>query len=74
MLTLKRQDRGTIVVLALAGNLDALTVADLKAEIERIVSERKSACVLELSGVVLVDSTGVGIDHRAVQAAEGAGR
>ena len=60
MLTCKRQDRATVVILALAGNLDALTVVGIKAEIERIVSERTKACVLDVTGVLLVDSTGVG--------------
>jgi anti-sigma B factor antagonist len=60
MLTCKRQDSGSVVVVALAGNLDALTVGGIKAEVERIVSERAKACVLDLGGVLLVDSTGVG--------------
>lgn len=60
MLTFNRQDRGSVVVLAIVGHLDALTAGELKLEIERMVSNQTKACVLDMVGVELVDSTGIG--------------
>ncbi len=60
MLSVTRQDRGTVAVVCLSGHLDALTVKEIKAEAERVIAAQTKWCVLDLSGVVLVDSTGIG--------------
>lgn len=60
MLTFTKEVRGNVLVLSLKGNLDAITVPELKPEIDNIVSERKTAVVVDLSGLNLIDSSGVG--------------
>lgn len=60
MLRIDRQNRANVLVLCLTGNLDALTVGDLKVEIDRVMAAQTKACVVDMSGVVLVDSSGVG--------------
>lgn len=60
MLTFTKEVRGNVLVLSLKGNLDAITVPELKPEIDNIVSERKTAVVVDLSGLTLIDSSGVG--------------
>ena len=60
MLTFTKEVRGNVLVLSLKGNLDAITVPELKPEIDNIVSERKMAVVVDLSGLTLIDSSGVG--------------
>ena len=52
--------RGNVLVLSRKGNLDAITVPERKPEIDNIVSERKTAVVVDLSGLTLIDSSGVG--------------
>ena len=60
MLTFTKEVRGNVLVLSLKGNLDAITVPELKPEIDNIVSERKTAVVVDPSGLTLIDSSGVG--------------
>lgn len=60
MLTFTKEVRGNVLVLSLKGNLDAITVPELKPEIDNIVSERKTAVVVDMSGLTLIDSSGVG--------------
>ena len=60
MLTANRQDRQNVAVLVLSGNLDALTASTLKSEVELLVGGGSKACVLDMTGVVLVDSSGIG--------------
>jgi anti-sigma B factor antagonist len=55
-----REQRGPVTILSLRGNLDALTAPELRREIDALVSERRSPVVLDLSGLELVDSSGVG--------------
>jgi anti-sigma B factor antagonist len=48
-----------IVVLKLAGTLDAMTAADLTPTIHRLVEERRSKITVDLEGLDLIDSSGV---------------
>jgi anti-sigma B factor antagonist len=51
---------GQTVTLRISGELDAVTVVDLRPEIERIVAEHVGKVVVELSALRLIDSSGVG--------------
>ncbi len=51
---------GQTVTLKISGELDAVTVVDLRPEIERIVAERVDKVIVELSSLRLIDSSGVG--------------
>lgn len=61
-------------VLRVAGELDALSVADLKPTIDRIVYERPLRLSVDLSGLRLIDARGVSAIvslFKAVQSYEG---
>lgn len=60
MFEYQKEQRGTVTILALRGNLDALSATELRREIDMLVAERCSPLVLDLSGLTLVDSSGVG--------------
>jgi anti-sigma B factor antagonist len=60
MLTFQKEHRGSVTILTLKGNLDAITVPELKPEIDSIVAEKRTACVVDLAGLTLIDSSGVG--------------
>lgn len=60
MFEYRREQQGAVTVLSLRGNLDALTAPELRREIDTLVAERRSPVVLDLSGLELVDSSGVG--------------
>jgi anti-sigma B factor antagonist len=51
---------GQTVTLQISGELDALTVPDIRGELDRIVAEGHERVVVNLSGLRLVDSSGVG--------------
>jgi len=51
---------GQTVTLQVSGELDALTVPDIRAELDRIVADGGEKVVVDLSGLRLVDSSGVG--------------
>ncbi|MBN1608696.1 MAG: STAS domain-containing protein [Polyangiaceae bacterium] len=51
---------GQTVTLQISGELDALTVPDIRAELDRIVADGEEKVVVDLSGLRLVDSSGVG--------------
>jgi len=52
-------ERGTLVVLG--GRLDVTTVADVRAALHAAVDRGTGSLVLDLSGVELVDATGLGV-------------
>jgi len=60
MLTFLKEMRGSVLVLSLKGNLDAITVPELKPEIDGIITDRRTAVVVDLAGLTLIDSSGVG--------------
>ena len=47
-------------VLSIAGELDALSVQDLRPVIDRIADDRPSKVLVDLSKLRLIDSSGVG--------------
>jgi len=46
-------------VLTLAGQLDALSASELLPTIDKIVAEKRKTVTVELSGLELIDSSGV---------------
>ena len=46
--------------LAIAGELDVVTVTELRSEIEKIVAQRPTRVEVDLSSLRMVDSSGVG--------------
>jgi anti-anti-sigma factor len=54
-------EKDGMVVLAISGELDAITVFDLRPEITRVVDEIKPRHVkLDFSALRLIDATGIG--------------
>jgi anti-sigma B factor antagonist len=60
MLDYEKMERGDVTIFSLKGNLDALTAPSLKKEIESLLAARKINVVFDLSGLELIDSSGVG--------------
>jgi anti-sigma B factor antagonist len=60
MLDYDKQERGDVTIFSLKGNLDALTAPALKKEIEALLAARRINVVFDLSGLELIDSSGVG--------------
>lgn len=60
MLSYQKHDIQDITVFALRGNLDALTAPTLKKELENLLANRRIHVVFDLSGLELIDSSGVG--------------
>jgi len=52
-------ERGTLVVLG--GRLDVTTVADVRAALHAAVDRGTGSLILDLSGIELVDATGLGV-------------
>jgi anti-sigma B factor antagonist len=48
-------------VLEIEGTLDAVTAPELRPVVDEIVHERRRLVTLELSGLRLIDSSGVGV-------------
>ena len=51
---------GKVSKIQLAGRLEAATVPELKAEVQKLVSNNSSQIVLDMAGVTFVDSSGLG--------------
>ncbi|MGB8296369.1 MAG: STAS domain-containing protein [Polyangia bacterium] len=49
-----------VATLRIAGELDALTVPSIRPSLDALVAERQSRIIVDLSGLRLIDSTGVG--------------
>jgi anti-anti-sigma factor len=56
-----RSDDGDRTVLRISGVLDATTVPNIRRAIDAIVAEERRFVTVELSGLRLIDSSGVGI-------------
>jgi anti-sigma B factor antagonist len=56
-----RLDEGTTTVLAIEGVLDALTVPEIRPEIDELVKARPASVTVNLAGLRLIDSSGVGM-------------
>jgi len=55
-----RTDSDGETVLRVSGQLDALSAPDLRPALDRLVSEGKSAIVVDLSDLKMIDSSGIG--------------
>lgn len=60
MLEIELTDREEVTVLTLRGHLDALNAPNLKRETESLVDSGKIKVVFDVSGLELIDSSGVG--------------
>ncbi len=60
MLKFDRGEQGEMTVLSVSGNLDSLTVPEIRPEIESIVAAGNQKVALELSGLEVIDSSGIG--------------
>jgi anti-sigma B factor antagonist len=61
MTTYSRTDSGEETILRIEGTLDAATAPDLRGVVDAIVDEGRLLITLELSGLRLIDSSGVGV-------------
>jgi anti-anti-sigma factor len=55
-----RGNEGDAVVLNVAGELDAVSVPELRPELDQIISEGWKTIVIDLAHLRLIDSSGVG--------------
>ncbi len=60
MLTIEREDRSSVTVLGLSGQLDALEAASVKRHAEDLAGSDRVQIVLDLGRLDLIDSAGVG--------------
>jgi anti-sigma B factor antagonist len=74
LLSITRSDEGRDVVLALGGELDAITAPSLAEQLDALAAESCPCILLELSGLTFVDSAGVSVLVKAKHEAEANGR
>jgi anti-sigma B factor antagonist len=55
-----RVHEGDKATLKVQGELDALTAADLRPELDAVIAENPRSVTVDLSGLRLIDSSGVG--------------
>jgi anti-sigma B factor antagonist len=60
MLNYEQKNHGDITVLSVSGNLDSLTVPEIRPEIEKIVAAEIRKVALDLSALEVIDSSGIG--------------
>ena len=56
-----RVDRGDHTVLVVEGVLDALTAPEIRPTIDALVQEQRPCVVVDVAGLRLIDSSGVGV-------------
>ncbi len=56
-----RIDNGDTTTLKIEGTLDAITVPEVRAETDRIVSDARSQVTVDLASLRIIDSSGVGV-------------
>lgn len=56
-----RTDDGTTTVIAIRGELDALSAPELRPVLDALIDERQPDVCVDLSELRLIDSSGVGI-------------
>jgi anti-sigma B factor antagonist len=61
MLSYVTQDVGGTHVLKFQGSLDALTVPDVRPQVEALIDKSPSRIVVDLTHVTAIDSTGVAL-------------
>jgi len=49
-----------VVTLRIEGELDAVTIPDIRPTIDALIAERHPRMIVDLSGLRLIDSSGVG--------------
>ena len=59
-MTFSRSEQGDVTVLRIDGSLDALSTPELRPVIDAIVADKRPRVEVELSGLRLIDSSGVG--------------
>ena len=59
-MTFSRTDNGEETVLKIEGALDAVTAPEIRPTLEALVAEQRRRVVVDLSGLRLIDSSGVG--------------
>jgi anti-sigma B factor antagonist len=75
LLDLTADERGDAIVVALTGELDISSAGRVEQALERAETRRPAVLVLDLSGLVFMDSTGLRIVMRAdARARERGGR
>ena len=75
LLDLTVEERGDATVVALSGELDISSAERVEQELERAEARRPPVLVLDLSGLVFMDSTGLRIVvHADARARERGGR
>ncbi|AKT37776.1 STAS domain-containing protein [Chondromyces crocatus] len=57
----KRTDNGEVTVVQIDGTLDAVTAPEFRTLVDELVAENRKDITLELSGLRLIDSSGVGV-------------
>lgn len=60
MLSFNQYQHNDITVLSISGNLDSLTVPEIRPEIEKIVATGVLKVALEMSSLEVIDSSGIG--------------
>lgn len=72
-LQIKTSNRGNILVLSVAGSLDALTASQLNQELKARIDSGTSKLICDLSGLEFIASAGVGTLLANLRAAQTAG-
>jgi anti-sigma B factor antagonist len=57
----KRTDTGEVTIVQIEGTLDAVTAPEFRTLVDELVAENRKNITLELSGLRLIDSSGVGV-------------
>jgi len=60
MFNIEQKNHGQITVWSLRGQLDALTIGDMKPAIEELFSSQVVQVVFDLEELSLIDSSGIG--------------
>jgi anti-sigma B factor antagonist len=68
-----RSDEGERTVLQIRGELDALSAADLRPALDRVVEDQRKDVICDLSELRLVDSSGIGALVSLYKRVRGAG-
>lgn len=55
-----RSSHGEVATLRIDGELDAVSIPDVRPMIDALIAERHPRIVVDLSGLRLIDSSGIG--------------
>jgi len=59
-MTFARTDQGEATTLRIDGSLDAISTPELRIVIDKLIAEKRRQISVDLSGLRLIDSSGVG--------------